>query len=92
MQGESLGALRVNGRTAEAICQTCRHCISDDQGSGNVLQRFWTHQVFEHHVPPELIGVEDLEEISTAGVHLAAQIVVRSSPQSQSVRIIHDPS
>jgi hypothetical protein len=33
-------------------------------------------------VPPELIGVEDLEEISTAGVHLAAQIVVRSSPQS----------
>ena len=82
MQGEALGALRVNGRTAEAICQTCRHCISDDQGSGNVLQRFWTHQVFEHHVPPELIGVEDLEEISTAGVHLAAQIVVRSSPQS----------
>ena len=82
MQGEALGALRVNGRIAEAICQTCRYSISDDQGSGNVLQQFWTHQVFEHHVPPELIGVEDLEEVSTAGIHLAAQIVVRSSPQS----------
>jgi hypothetical protein len=82
MLGEALGALRVNERTAEAICQTCRHCITDDQGSRVVLQRFWMHQVFEHHVPPELIGVEGLEKISTAGIQLAVQIVVRSRPQS----------
>ena len=82
MQGEAQGALRVNGRTAEAICQTCRHCVTDDQGSRNVPQRFWTHQVFEHHVPPDLIGVEGLEKISTAGIQLAVQIVVRSMPQS----------
>jgi hypothetical protein len=82
MQGEALGRLRVNGRTAEAICQTCRHCITDGLGSRAVLQRFWAHQVFEHHVPPDLIGVEGLEEISTAGIQLAVQIVVRSRPQS----------
>ena len=82
MQGEALGALRVNEQTAEAICQTCGHFITDDQGSGNVLQRFWTHQVFEHHVPPELIGVESLEKISASGIQLAVQIVVKSRPQS----------
>jgi len=92
MQGEALGALRVNERTAEAICQRCSHLMTDDHGSGNVLQRFWLHQVFEHHVPPDLIGVEGLEEISTAGIDLKVQIVVSSRPQSQSMRTIHDPS
>ena len=82
MQGEALGALRVHGRKAEATCLDCRHFIGGDQGSRYVLGRFWTHQVFEHHVPLDLIGVEGLEQVSTAGVHLAAQIVVRSSPQS----------
>jgi hypothetical protein len=82
MQGEALGALRVNGRTAEAICLECGHFITDDQGARYVLERFWTHQVFEHHVPPDLIGVEGLEKISTAGIQLEVQIVVRSRPQS----------
>jgi hypothetical protein len=82
MQGEALGALRVNGRKAEAICLECRHFITDDQGSRYVLERFWTHQVFEHHVPPDLIGVEGLEQISMAGIQLAVKIVVRSRPQS----------
>ena len=82
MQGEALGALRVNEQMAEAICQTCGHFITNDQGSGNVLQLFWMHQVFEHHVPPELIGVESLEKISAAGIQLAVQIVVKSRPQS----------
>jgi hypothetical protein len=82
MQGEALGTFRVSGRTAEAVCLACRHFIADDQGSRNVLERFWTHQVFEHHVPPDLIGVEGLEQIGTAGIHLAAQIVVRPRPQS----------
>ena len=82
MQGEALGRLRVNVQTAEAICQTCGHFISDEQGSGIVLQRFWTHQVFEHHVPTDLIGVEGLEKITTTGIQLAVQIVVSLRPQS----------
>ena len=80
MQGEALGELRVNEPTADAICLRCRHLITDDQGSRNVLERFWIHQVFEHHVPPDVIGVEGLEEISMAGIHLAVRIVVRSRP------------
>ena len=75
-------AIRVNGRTAEAICQRCRHLITNDQGARYVLERFWAHQVFEHHVPPDLIGVEGLEKISTAGIQLAVHIVVSSRPQS----------
>ena len=82
MKGEAVGALRVNGRTAETICLECRHFITDDQGARYVLERFWTHQVFEHHVPPDLIGIEGLEKISTAGIQLEVQIVVRSRPQS----------
>ena len=82
MEGETLGLLRVKWRTAEAICQTCSHLMTDDHGSGNVLQRFWLHQVFEHHVPPDLIGVEGLEQIGAVGIHLAVQVVVRSMPQS----------
>ncbi len=81
MQGEALGTLRVNGRKVEAVCLECKHFITDDKGSRYVLEQFWTHQVFEHHVPPDLIGVEGLEQISTAGIQLAAQIVVRSRPQ-----------
>lgn len=80
MQREALGTLRINGWKAEAICLECRHFITDDQGSRYVLERFWTHQVFEHHVPPDLIGVEGLEQISTAGIHIGVQIVVRSRP------------
>jgi len=82
MEGETLGLLRVKRWTAEAICQKCSHLMTDDHGSGNVLQRFWLHQVFEHHVPPDLIGVEGLERIGAAGIHLAVQVVVRSMPQS----------
>lgn len=82
MQDEALGTLRVNGRTVDAICLRCGHFITDDRGSRYVLERFWTHQLFEHHVPPELIGVEGLEKISAAGIQLAVQIVVRSRPQS----------
>ncbi len=82
MEGERLGLLRVKRRTAEAICQRCSHLMTDDQGSGNVLQRFWLHQVFEHHVPPDLIGVEGLEKISAAGIQLGVEIVVRPRPQS----------
>ena len=47
MQSEALGTLKVNRRTAEAICLRCRHFITDDQGAPNVLERFWAHQVFE---------------------------------------------
>jgi hypothetical protein len=82
MQGEALGRLKVNRGKAEAICLRCRHSITDDQGFPNVLERSWAHQVFEHHVPPDLIGVEGLEQISTAGIQLAVQIVVKSRPQS----------
>ena len=82
MQGEALGMLNVNRWTAEAICLRCRHFIIDDKGAPNVLERFWAHQVFEHHVPPDLIGVEGLEKISTAGIRLAVQLVVRSKLQS----------
>jgi len=82
MQGEALGELRLNERTADAICLRCRHLITDDQGSRSVLEHFWGHQVFEHHVPPDVIGVEGLEEISTAGIQIGVQIVVRSRPQS----------
>jgi len=80
MQGEALGTFRVCGQTAEAVCLACRYSITDDQGSRNVLERFWMHQVFEHDVPLDVIGVEGLEQISTAGIHLAVQVVVR--PQS----------
>ncbi len=82
MQGEALGTLRVNGRKAGATCLECRHFITDDHGARNVLERFWTHQVFEHDIPPDLIGVEGLELISTAGIQLAVQIVVGSRSQS----------
>ena len=83
MQDEAFGTLRVHGRKAEAICLECEHFITDDQGSRDVLERFWAHQVFEHHVPPDLIGVEGLEHIGAAGIRLAAQIVVVSRPLSQ---------
>jgi hypothetical protein len=82
MQGEALGTLRVDGRKAEAICLECGHFITDAQGTRYVLERFWTHQLFEHHVPPDLIGVEGLEQIGPAGIYLAVQIVLRSRPQS----------
>jgi hypothetical protein len=82
MQGEALGTLRVKGRTAKAICLECRHFITDDRGAQSVFERFSTHQVTEHHVPPDFIGVEGLQNISTVGIQLAVQIVVRSSPQS----------
>jgi hypothetical protein len=80
MQGEALGELSLNEGTADAICLRCRHLITGDQGSRNVLEGFWMHQVFEHHVPPEVIGVKGLEQIGTAGIRLAVQIVVRSRP------------
>lgn len=78
IQGEAFGTLRINGRSTEAICQRCSHLIADDQEFRNVLERFWLHQVFEHHVPPDLIGIEGIEKIGTAGIQLAMQIVVRS--------------
>ncbi len=82
MQGEALGELRLNERTADAICLRCRHLITDDQGSRNVLEHFWRHQVFEHHVPPDVIGVKGLAQIGTAGIRLAVHIVVEPNPQS----------
>jgi hypothetical protein len=82
MQGEVLGELRVNGRKAEATCLRYRHLITDDQGSRNVLEHFWMHQVFEHHVPPELIGVESLKQIGTGGIRLQVRVVVEPNLQS----------
>ena len=78
MAGESLGTLRVNGRKAEAVCLECGHFITDVQGSRYVLERLWTHQVFEHDVPPYVIGVEGLEQIGSRGINLAVQIVVEA--------------
>ena len=82
MQGEALGELRVNERAMDATCLRCGHLITDDQGSRNVLEHFWGHQVFEHHVPPDVIGVKGLEQIGTAGIRLQVQIVVEPTPQS----------
>jgi hypothetical protein len=82
IRGEALGTLRFDGRRTTAICLKCRHFTTNDQGDRDVFEGFWTHQVFEHHVPPDLIGVEGLEQISTAGIRLGVQIIVRSRPQS----------
>lgn len=82
MQCEAVGALRVNGQNSEATCLECRYSIKDDQGPRDVLERFWMHQVFEHHVPPDVIGVKGLEQIGTAGIRLQVQIVVEPTPQS----------
>lgn len=82
MQGEAVGALRVNGRKSEATCLECRYSISDDQGARDVLEGFWKHQVFEHHVPPDVTGVEGLEQIGTAGILVGVQIVLKPNPQS----------
>jgi hypothetical protein len=82
MQDEALGTLRVNGRKVEATCLRCRHFITNDWGARKVLERFWAHQLLEHHVPPDLIGVEGLEYVGAAGIRLAVQIVVVSRPRS----------
>jgi len=81
MHGEAVGALRVNGRKSEATCLECRYSITDDQGPRDVLENFWMHQVFDHHVPPEVIGVKGLEQMGTAGICLQVQIVVEPNPQ-----------
>ena len=82
MQGKAVGTLRVNGRKAEASCLECGHFITDDRGARVVLELFWTHQSFEHHVPPEVLGVEGLEQIGKAGIRLQVRILVEPNPKS----------
>jgi len=77
IEGEAIGKLCTYGQTARAICSWCGHSMTDERGIPPVLETFWLHQTFEHHAGIEVIGVEGVDKIDTAGIELAVQIVVR---------------